>query len=206
MENYKIIDSRTTYIGEDVVIGEGTVIYPNVTIMGNTVIGLNNVIESNTIINNCDIGDSNRIISSYLKSTSIGNKNIIGPYAHLRDNVRIENDNYIGNYVEVKNSKIGSNNHAKHLSYIADATIGSDVNFGAGSIIANYDMRTKEHHDTMIGNNVLIGSNSVLISPIKLNNNCFIAAGSVIAKDVDEGDLAIARVKEERKKDYLKGE
>ena len=206
MENYKIIDSRTTYIGEEVVIGEGTVIYPNVTIMGNTVIGKDNIIESNTIINNCDIGDSNKIISSYLKSVSIGNNNSIGPYAHLRDNVKIGNNNCIGNYVEIKNTVIKDNNDIKHLSYIGDAEIGSDVNFGAGSIVANYNMKTKKHNKTIIENNVMIGSNSVLVSPIKLNNNSFVAAGSVITKEVEEGDLAIARVKEIRKKNYTKGE
>lgn len=206
MEDYKVIDNRTTYIGEGVIIGKGSVIYPNVTIMGNTVIGENNIIESNTIINNCDIGDSNKIISSYLKSASIGNNNIIGPYAHLTDNVHIGNENYIGNYVEIKNSRMNNNNYAKHLSYIGDTTVGSNVNFGAGAIIANYNMKTKEHFKTIIGDNVLIGSNSVLISPIKLNDNSFIAAGSVITKDVEENALAIARIKEEIKKDYIKGE
>lgn len=206
MEDYKIIDSRTTYIGEEVVIGEGTVIYPNVTIMGKTIIGKNNVIESNTIINNCDIGDNNRIISSYLKSVSMGNDNSIGPFAHLRDNVVLGNENVIGNFVELKNSKLGDHNRAKHLSYIGDTTAGSSNNFSAGLIISNYNMKTKEHGDTIIGDNVMIGANSVLVSPIKLNNNCFIAAGSVITKDVEEGDLAIARERETRKKNYLKGE
>ena len=206
MGRYKIVDARTTYIGEEVSIGEGTVIYPNVTIMGKTVIGKNNIIESNTVINNCDIGDSNKIISSYLKSVSIGNDNTIGPYAHLRDNVIIGNKNYIGNFVEIKNSKIGNNNYTKHLSFIGDASVGSNVNFSAGSIVANYDMKTKEHHETIIGNNVMIGANSVLVSPIKLSSNCFIAAGSVITKNVKKGDLAIARIREERKKNYIKGE
>ncbi len=206
MEEYKVIDSRTTYIGEEVVIGEGTVIYPNVTIMGKTVIGKNNVIESNTIINNCDIGDNNRIVSSYLKSASIGNDNVIGPYSHLRDNAKIGNNNAIGNFVEIKNSTIGDNNFAKHLSFIGNVTAGDDVNFSAGMIITDFNWKNQEYVSSSIGSHVMIGSNSVLVGPVNLSNNTFVAAGSVITKDVEEGDLAIARPREERKKNYLKGE
>jgi bifunctional UDP-N-acetylglucosamine pyrophosphorylase/glucosamine-1-phosphate N-acetyltransferase len=206
MEEYKVIDSKTTYIGEEVKIGEGTVIYPNVTIMGKTVIGKNNVIESNTIINNCDIGDNNRIIASYLKSVSIGNDNTIGPFAHLRDNVKMGNNNAIGNFVEIKNSTLGDNNFAKHLAFIGNCTAGSDVNFSAGMIITDFNWKEQKYVSSTIGSHVMIGSNSVLVGPIKLSNNTFVAAGSVITKDVEEGDLAIARERETRKKNYLKGE
>lgn len=204
--NYEIKDKNTTYIDDEVIIGEGTIIYPNVTIRGKTIIGRNNIIESNTTIMDCVIGDNNLIISSYLKETNIGNNNSIGPFSHTRNNTVIGNNNKVGNFVELKQSTIKDNNKISHLSYIGNTEIENNVNFSGGAIIANFDWRTKEHNNTYIGSNVLVGINSVLIAPIKISKNSFIAAGSVISKDVNEGELAIARAREERKENYIKGE
>ena len=204
--NYEIKDKNTTYIDDEVIIGEGTIIYPNVTIRGKTIIGRNNIIESNTTIMDCVIGDNNLIISSYLKETNIGNNNSIGPFSHTRNNTVIGNNNKVGNFVELKQSTIKDNNKISHLSYIGNTKMENNVNFSGGAITANFDWRTKEHNNIYIGSNVLIGINSVLVAPIKISKNSFIAAGSVISKDVNEGELAIARAREERKENYIKGE
>ncbi len=203
---YKIIDEKTTYIDDLAEIGDGTIIYPNVTIMGRTKIGKDNIIESNTVIKNSVIGKNNKIISSYITSSTVGDNNEIGPYAHLRDRVEIGNNNLIGNFVEIKETVIENNNYIKHLSYLGNTKMGSNNNFSAGAITANYDWKTDRHYRTIIENNSLIGANSVLIAPIKVEDKSVVAAGSVINRRVKERDLAIARPRQQNIKDYVEGE
>ncbi len=199
-----IVDHNTTYIDEKVVIGDGTVIYPNVSIRGETTIGKNNTIDSNSVIIDCSIGSDNKIISSYISDVKMGNGNNVGPYSHMRNGVEIGNNNRVGNYVEIKNSVIGNNNAISHLSYIGDTEMGNEVNFSAGAITANYDWINKKHKRTTIKDKVMVGANSVLVAPITINKKSFVAAGSVITENVEEGDLAIARVRQEIKKNYIR--
>jgi len=201
-----IIDINHTYVDDDVIIGSGTIIYPNVSIRGNTVIGKNNVIDMNSIIIDSKIGDNNHIISSYIENSEIKNNNTIGPFSHLEKNAIITNDVIIGNYVEVKNSTIGENSKAKHLSYIGDANLGENVNIGAGTIFANYNSKTKQKNKTEVEDNVSIGSNSVLVAPITLKKSSFIAAGSTITNDVEEYCLGIARSRQVNKDNFIEKE
>lgn len=188
---YKIIDEKTTYIDESVVIGEGCVIYPNTTILGNTRIGDNTVIYPSSFIRDSIIGSNNTIYTSYVIESILGDNNIVGPYAHLRPGNRIQDNNKIGSFVEVKNSVLKSNVKIPHLSYIGDTTIEDRVNIGAGVKMADYDGKNK--FNTYIEEGSFVGCNSVLVAPITVHKNSLIAAGSVITEDVPENALAIAR-------------
>lgn len=201
-----IIDIDNTYIDDVVQIESGTTIYPNTAIRGNSIIGKNNIIDMNTIIIDSKIGDNNHVLSSYIEKSIIENDNIIGPFAHIRSNSYIQNNVVIGNFVEVKNSNIGNNTKSKHLSYLGDANIGTDVNIGAGSITANTTCSSRIKNKTIINDNSYIGANSVLIAPVTLNRNCIVAAGSVITKNIEENSLGIARSRQENKLNYNKKE
>ena len=199
-----IVDHNTTYIDEDVKIGDGTTIYPNVSIRGKSVIGKNNIIDSNTVLADCTIGDNNKILSSYLTDTTIGNNNFIGPFAHTREEVILGDNNKIGNYVEIKATTIGNSNFFSHLSYVGNSEITNGVNFIGGAITANFDLINKQYKKTVIKDDAIIGANSILVAPITINKKAFVAAGSVITDDVGERELAIARKRQEIKKDYIK--
>ena len=199
-----IVDHNTTYIDEDVKIGDGTTIYPNVSIRGKSVIGKNNIIDSNTVLADCTIGDNNKILSSYLTDTTIGNNNFIGPFAHTREEVILGDNNKIGNYVEIKATTIGNSNFFSHLSYVGNSEITNGVNFSGGAITANFDLINKQYKKTVIKDDAIIGANSILVAPITINKKAFVAAGSVITDDVGERELAIARKRQEIIKDYIK--
>lgn len=195
-------DIENTYIDEEVEIGKNTIIYPNVHIKGYTKIGNECIIYSNTNITNSNIGDNVSIKESYVTDSTIENNVTIGPYANIRPNTYLTDSVHIGNFVEVKNSKIGYNSKCGHLSYIGDTTIGDKVNIGAGTITCNYDGIKK--HKTTIGDNSFIGSNSIIVSPVNIGKNVVTAAGSVITKDVKDYSLAFGRSKQVTKEGYLK--
>ncbi|NLC03690.1 MAG: bifunctional UDP-N-acetylglucosamine diphosphorylase/glucosamine-1-phosphate N-acetyltransferase GlmU [Tissierellia bacterium] len=194
VEGVTIIDPTNTYIESEVEIGRETIIYPGVTIQGKTKIGKNCIIRSNTRIKDSIIYDDVEIESSLIQDSSVGDNSHIGPNAHLRPNSHIGNNVKIGNFVEVKNASIGNNSKAGHLSYIGDATIGDNVNIGCGVVFVNYDGKAKFH--TTVGDNAFIGSNSNLVAPIEVKDWGFIAAGSTITKNVEEGALSIARAQQ----------
>lgn len=175
--------------------GNEVVIDVNVVFEGNVALGNGVQIEPNVIVKNATIGDNTRILaSSHIDGATIGANASIGPFARLRPGTVLQDDVKIGNFVETKNAKMGVGSKASHLAYLGDAEIGAGVNIGAGTIICNYDGVNK--HKTVIGNNVFIGSNSVLIAPVTLADNAFVAAGSAISTDVPEDSLAVARGKQ----------
>lgn len=195
-----IIDPSTTYIGDDVLIGEDTIIYPNVRIEGKSIIGKGNIIEETSYFNNVTIGDNNHIIATRVVDSSVGNNVNIGPNAHLRNGCEIGNNCRIGNYVEMKNTKFGNGSKCAHLTYVGDATVGEKCNFGCGVVTVNYDGKNKFHCE--IGNHVFIGSNVNLIAPVKIEDNSVLAAGSTITDDVAAGEMAIARSRQTNKPGY----
>jgi bifunctional UDP-N-acetylglucosamine pyrophosphorylase / glucosamine-1-phosphate N-acetyltransferase len=197
-----IEDPDSTYIGVDVKIGPDTVIKPGCYITGNTTIGKLNEIGPSSTIENMEIGDENVIISSHLVDSKIGNLNHVGPYARMRGHAQIGNSVKVGNFVELKNVKLADGAKSSHLSYLGDADIGPDTNIGCGTIIANYDGVNKFHSD--IGKNVFIGSGTTIISPVTIEDDAFIAAGSTINRSVASGDMAIARARQENKIGYAK--
>lgn len=195
-----LIQPDTIQIGMDVTIGEGTTIYPGCVIMGKTRIGKSSVIGPYSELVHVDIADGVTIRQSVVQNSQIGKHSQIGPYAHIRMNTLIGEECRIGNYVEIKNSVIGNHTKVAHLTYIGDTDCGSDVNWGCGCVTVNYDGKTKFR--TIIGDHVFIGCNSNLIAPIHIESNSFIAAGSTITEDMNEGDFAIARARTIIKKDY----
>ncbi len=184
------IDPLNTYVSVNANIGKDTVVYPNVSIEGESVIGENCVIRAGTRIANSKIGNSARILDNCLiTDAEIGDNCNIGPFAHLRPKARMENNSKIGNFVEIKNTVLGKNSKANHLTYLGDAVIGENSNIGAGTITCNYDGKNK--HATEIGNNVKIGSDTMLVAPIKVGDGAVTGAGSVVTKDVSEDTLVV---------------
>lgn len=196
-----LINKDSIVISYDTVIESNVIIYPNVVILGKTLIRKNSVIEPNSLIRNSIIHENVVVNSSVINDSIINKNSTIGPFSNIKLNSEIGENNRIGNYVEIKNSKTSSNTNAAHLSYIGDATIGANVNFGCGSITVNYDGKIKSK--TIIKDNVFIGCNSNLIAPIEISSNSFIAAGTTVTNDVASGDLVIGRVKQQNKKGYL---
>ncbi len=139
------------------------------------------------------IGNNVKILSfSYIEKTKIGNNVTIGPFARLRPDTVLEDNSKIGNFVEIKKSRIGKNSKVNHLSYIGDSVLGKNVNVGAGTITCNYDGKNK--YSTKILDNAFIGSNSSLVAPVKIGKNTVIGAGSTITKDVKDNTLALSRI------------
>ncbi len=202
MENgVTLIDPKTTYIGIDVEIGKDTIIYPNNILEGNTKVGENCLIYQNSRIKDSVIGNEVDIQSSVILDAIIGDNTTVGPFAYLRPETKVGKHARIGDFVEIKKSKIGDGTKVSHLTYIGDAEVGSGCNFGCGTVVVNYDGKTK--HKTIIGDNSFIGCNTNLVSPVKVEDNTYIAAGSTITSEVKEGDLAIARAKQRNIKGWV---
>ena len=184
------IDPRNTYISAHAIIGRDTVIYPNVTIEGSTTVGSNCVIRSGTRLSNAYVGDGVEIRDNCLiVDSEIGDNCSIGPMAHLRGHAVMVEGSKIGNFVEMKKSRLGKNSKAAHLTYLGDATIGEDTNIGAGVITCNYDGKNK--HETHIGDRVKIGSDTMLVAPVTVGDDATTGAGSVVTKDVPPGELVV---------------
>ncbi|MDY2630892.1 MAG: bifunctional UDP-N-acetylglucosamine diphosphorylase/glucosamine-1-phosphate N-acetyltransferase GlmU [Clostridium sp.] len=195
MENgVTLIDPSSTYIGDDVEIGKDTIIYPGNVIEGNTKIGEGVMIYPNSRISNSIIDNNVEIQSSVIIDSKIGERTTVGPFAYIRPESIIGNDARIGDFVEIKKSTIGNNTKVSHLTYIGDAKVGEHCNFGCGTVVVNYDGKKK--NTTIIGNNSFIGCNTNLVSPVTVEDNTYIAAGSTIVNDVKEGELAVARAKQ----------
>ena len=187
-----VVDPDSTFISPDASIGRDSVINPSTYIYGETKIGTECSIGPNVYIDNSVIKNGVVIrFSSYLNNCFIDENVTVGPFAHLRPEANIGKDAKIGNFVEIKKSDIGTGSKVPHLSYIGDASLGKDVNIGAGSITCNYDGVNK--HRTTIGNNVFIGSDSMLVAPVVIGKGSTTAAGSTITKDVEDYSLAIER-------------
>lgn len=195
-----LMNSQSTYIEADVVIGPDTIIEGNVSIKGQTIIGAGCVITSGTEIVDSEIGDFVQIRQSVIESSKIGKNSNIGPFSHLRPSAELKENVHIGNFVEVKKSTLGEGTKAGHLSYIGDAELGDNINVGCGTIFVNYDGKYK--HKSTIGDNSFIGSGVSIVSPVNVGKNVVLAAGSTITKDVTEGSLAIARARQQNKENY----
>ena len=190
------------YISEESKVSDKAKILFNSLILGKSEIKDDAVIGPNTILIDSIVHSGAQIINSLITNSVVGERTTVGPFAHLRDNTVIKNDCRIGNFVEVKKSKIDDKSKVRHLAYIGDSEIGVNCNFGCGSITVNYDGINK--HKTTIGDNVFIGCNTNLVAPVVIHNNSFIACGSTITADVPENTLAIARSRQLNKIDYYK--
>lgn len=190
-----MIDPETTYISPLVKIGRDTTIYPNTFIYGSTTIGRNCVIGPSTWIEDSRLGNSITVKSScYITSAIIKNNVTVGPFAHIRPEAEILDGAKIGNFVEIKKSKIGRGSKVPHLSYVGDATLGKGVNIGAGSITCNYDGFNK--YRTVLEDEVFIGSDTMLVAPVIVGKGSTTGAGSTITKDVPKNSLALGRARQ----------
>lgn len=202
LNGVNIINPESVTIYPDVVIEDGVTILQGSFISGNTTIKKGAIIGPNSELHNANVLENAKVKHSVVYDSRIGKGATVGPFAHIRMNAIIGEGNRIGNFVEVKNSILGTTTKASHLSYLGDSEIGNNVNIGCGSITVNYDGKKKSK--TVIGNNVFVGCNSNLIAPIEIKDNAFIAAGSTITDNVDDNDLAIARSRQINKKGYAK--
>lgn len=192
-----IIDPDTTYIDEGIEIGMDTIIHPQVVIEGKTTIGKRCVINSWSHLVNAEIGDDCRILnSSVIIDSKLAGENSVGPFAHLRMRTVMEPQSVVGNFVEVKKSRLGRRTKSMHLTYLGDATLGERVNIGAGTVTCNYDGKNK--HETHIEDDVKIGSDTMLVAPVRVGHGSVTGAGSVVTEDVPPESLVAgvpARIK-----------
>ena len=182
LEGVRIVKPQDTYIDASVTIGQDTVIYPGCYLRGKTKIGEDCVIGPNTVIENCVIGSGCKIQFAILEEAALEDNVSVGPFAHLRKGAKLQQGVHMGNFGEVKNSTLGPSTKMGHFSYIGDAQIGANVNIGAGTITCNYDGQNK--NKTIIEDDVFIGSDTMLVAPIKIGRGAKTGAGAVVNKDV----------------------
>ena len=202
-QNVLIDDYRNFFIEGRVEIGRGSRIGSGVVIKGKSKIGKNVILYPNSYIENTIIEDNCVVLPACVLRDSVLEKNVqVGPYTHLRNHAVIRRGAKTGNFVEVKKSILGRGSKSMHLAYLGDATIGENVNIGAGTITCNYD--GKEKHLTRIEDNVFIGSGTELVAPIRIGKNSVVGAGSTITDDVPDDSLAIAREPQINKRNWVK--
>jgi len=191
-------DPATAYVEVGVEIGEDTVIGPGVTIGGNTVIGRGCRINAGCRITSSRLADHVTVLDhSVIVNSEVGTGAALGPFAHLRPESIVGANARVGNFVELKKTTLGAGSKANHLAYLGDAVIGERTNIGAGTITCNYDGVKK--HQTVIGDDVFVGSDSQLIAPVKVGSGAYVAAGSSITEDVPPDSLAVARSRQTNK-------
>ena len=201
-EGVTVLDPAATYVDDTVEIGSDTILYPGAILEGATVIGAECVVGAGCHVSGCRIGDSVTLKPYCVLSDSVVEAGAqLGPFCHLRPRSHVGAGAKVGNFVELKKSKLGRGAKASHLAYIGDATVGDGVNIGAGVIIVNYDGAAK--HETKIGDGAFIGSNSSVVAPITIGADAFVAAGSVVTKDVPAGALAVERNQQVMKEGWV---
>ena len=193
-----IVDPPSTFIDSTVGIGRDTIIYPGSTIFGKTRIGENCKLGPYAFIQDCQIEKGVEIRASFIYGAKIAERAKVGPFSHIRPGTFVGGDARVGNFCEVKKSRIGQGTKVSHLSYIGDAFLGKGVNIGAGTITCNFDGVRK--NITRVGNGTFVGSDTKFIAPVKIGKRAVIGAGSIITEDVPAGKLAIARARQVIKK------
>jgi bifunctional UDP-N-acetylglucosamine pyrophosphorylase / glucosamine-1-phosphate N-acetyltransferase len=189
-----IVDPASTRIDVTVTIGKDTTIEPFAQLTGTTTIGANTLIGAMSTLIDTQVGDGVTILHSHLTQARVDDHATVGPFAYLRPDAHLHPKAKAGTFVEIKNSEIGAGTKVPHLSYIGDADIGEGTNIGAGNITANFDGRNK--HRTTIGSGVKTSVDTAFVAPVKVGDNAYTGAGSVITKDVPEGALGIARARQ----------
>lgn len=191
-EGVTFIDPDATYVESSVVLSPDVILYPGVHLKGATSLGEGTVVENGSVIENCRLdADVHVKANCYLTDAKVGSRTKLGPFAHLRPGADVGRECKVGNFVEVKKSRLEDGVKAGHLTYLGDAHVGEGTNVGAGTITCNYDGKHK--HRTEIGAGSFIGSNTALVAPVKLGEKAYVGAGSTITDEVPDESLAIAR-------------
>lgn len=184
-----ILDPSSTYIGPEVHIGVDTLILPNTFLEGRTVVGASCRLGPNTIVRDSTFGERCRVEASVVEEAVLENDVDVGPFAHLRPGAHLGNGVHMGNFGEVKDSTLGPGVKMGHFSYVGDAMVGEGVNIGAGTITCNYDGERK--HRTEILPGAFIGSDTMLVAPVRIGRRARTGAGSVVTRDVPDGAVAV---------------
>ena len=188
LDGVTIVDPATTYIEPGVMLGQDTTIWPNTHLRGGTTVGEGCHIGPNTIIVDCQIGNRCRVVASVLEKAVMEDGSDIGPFGHLRKGARLCEGAHMGNFGELKNSTLGPGAKMGHCSYLGDTEVGAGANIGAGTITCNYDGVRK--HKTVIEEGAFIGSDTMLVAPVRVGKGAKTGAGSVVTHDVPESALA----------------
>jgi bifunctional UDP-N-acetylglucosamine pyrophosphorylase/glucosamine-1-phosphate N-acetyltransferase len=197
-----ILDPETTFIDVGVRIGSDTVLHPMSFLEGATRIGSGAEIGPATRIADSRIDDGAAVQFSVVRGSRIGRRAVVGPYAHVRPGTVLKEGAKAGSFVEIKASEVGTGSKVPHLSYVGDARIGKGTNIGAGTVTVNYDGYRK--HRTVIDDDVRIGSDTMLVAPVRVGKGAVTGAGSTITKDVPAGSLAVERSEQRVVKGYRK--
>ena len=184
-----LVDPATTYVEDEVVVGAGTVIQPNTVISGKTAIGRGCQIGPNAVIRDSRIADGCRIVASVVEDAVLEEDVTVGPFAHLRDGAHLARGVHVGNFAEIKKARLGQGSKMGHFGYVGDAQVGEDVNIGAGTVTCNYDGVRK--HRTVIGKGAFIGSDTMLVAPVKVGDGAGTGAGAVVTRDVPPDAVAV---------------
>jgi bifunctional UDP-N-acetylglucosamine pyrophosphorylase/glucosamine-1-phosphate N-acetyltransferase len=184
-----MINPQATYIEPEVTIGQDTILWPDTYLIGTTSIGQGSEIGPNAMIRDSVIGNRTRILAAVMEQAELEDNVEIGPFARLRKGAHLAQGVHMGNFGEVKNSYLGPGTKMGHFSYIGDATIGQDVNIGAGTITCNFDGLRK--YPTQIGAGSFIGSDTMLVAPVTLGEGAHTGAGAVVTKNVPDHSLAV---------------
>jgi bifunctional UDP-N-acetylglucosamine pyrophosphorylase/glucosamine-1-phosphate N-acetyltransferase len=202
-EGVTILFPQTCVIDSDVQVGADTVIEPFVQLRASTRVGSDTRIGSYSVIIACEIGDQVLIQTGcVLEHSTVRARVSLGPYSHLRPGCEICDEAHVGNFVELKKTRLGKGSKANHLTYLGDSEIGEKVNVGAGTITCNYDGVSK--HKTVIEDGVFVGSDSILVAPIRIGKGAYVAAATTVTEDVPPDSLALGRARQIVKEGWAK--
>jgi len=185
-----MLDPAATYIGPLVTLGSDTVILPNTTLEGRTTIGVGCSLGPNAIVRDSTIGDRCQVEASVLEGARLEDDVDVGPFSHLRPGAHLKKGVHVGNFGEIKNSTLGAGTKMGHFSYVGDASIGEGVNIGAGTITCNFGRDGKKRR-TEIGRGAFIGSDTMLVAPVRVGEEAVTGAGAVVTKDVPDRGVAV---------------
>ncbi len=196
------VDIYSAYIDEEVVIEAGAVIANNVTLQGSTVIRAGARIGQSSVIRNSEIGEGTSVEASYIYDSKVGSDTTVGPFAYIRPGSVVGNECKVGDFVELKNATIGNGSKSSHLAYIGDADVGENCNIGCGVVFVNYDGAKK--YRSKLGNDVFVGCNSNLVSPVEIGDGAYVAAATTVTESVPGDALCIGRVRQTVKEHWVK--
>ena len=189
LDGVTMMDPASIYLDAGLEIGRDTVIYPNTMVLGSSRVGSSCVLGPGTLVRDSTIGNDCKVVASFLEEATLEDSVDVGPYSHLRPGAYLESHVHVGNFAEIKNSRLGRGTAMGHLGYVGDASIGADANLGAGMVTCNYDGVNK--HRTVVEDGAFVGCDTMLVAPVTIGAGAVTGAGSVVIEDVPPGRLAV---------------
>lgn len=197
-----VVDPQTTWVDVQVELAPDVTLQPGTTLCGRTTVAEGAVVGPDTMLSDCVVAARAQVVRAHCTQAEIGPEATVGPYAYLRPGTRLGRGAKVGTYVEVKGSDIGDGAKVPHLSYVGDATVGAGSNIGAATVFVNYDGVAK--HRTVVGAHARVGSDTMLVAPVRIGDGAYTAAGSVITDDVPPGAMGVARARQRNIKDWVR--